>query len=105
MPRVELGTSSLPRKRSTTELHRLVIFLSGRPGSNRRHSAWKADALPTELLPHYCVGRAGFEPAKLKTADLQSALVGRLSISPNSKFQRADGGTRTHDLLITNQLL
>ena len=28
------------------------------------------------------VGRAGFEPAKLKTADLQSALVGRLSISP-----------------------
>ena len=67
MPRVELGTSSLPRKRSTTELHRLVIFLSGRPGSNRRHSAWKADALPTELLPHYCVGRAGFEPAKVKT--------------------------------------
>ena len=67
MPRVELGTSSLPRKRSTTELHRLVIFLSGRPGSNRRHSAWKADALPTELLPHFCVGRAGFEPAKVKT--------------------------------------
>ena len=67
MPRIELGTSSLPRKRSTTELHRLVIFLSGRPGSNRRHSAWKADALPTELLPHYCVGRAGFEPAKVKT--------------------------------------
>ena len=28
------------------------------------------------------VGRAGFEPAKLKTTDLQSALVGRLSISP-----------------------
>ena len=26
-------------------------FLSGRPGSNRRHSAWKADALPAELLP------------------------------------------------------
>ena len=25
---------------------------SGRPGSNRRHSAWKADALPTELLSH-----------------------------------------------------
>ena len=29
----------------------LVRSLSGRPGSNRRHSAWKADALPTELLP------------------------------------------------------
>ncbi len=25
-------------------------LLSERPGSNRRHSAWKADALPTELL-------------------------------------------------------
>ena len=27
--------------------------MSGRPGSNRRHSAWKADALPTELLPQW----------------------------------------------------
>ncbi len=27
-------------------------LLSERPGSNRRHSAWKADALPTELLSH-----------------------------------------------------
>ena len=25
---------------------------SGRRGSNSRHSAWKADALPTELFPH-----------------------------------------------------
>ena len=71
---------------------------SGRPGSNRRHSAWKADALPTELLPlknytkisklfeyfKYIVGRAGFEPAKVKPTDLQSALVGRLSISPKA---------------------
>ncbi len=28
------------------------------------------------------VGRAGFEPAKVKPTDLQSVLVGRLSISP-----------------------
>ena len=28
------------------------VIKSGRPGSNRRHSAWKADALPTELLSH-----------------------------------------------------
>ena len=73
---IEPMTSSLPRKRSTPELHRLIqcfwyiatttslgpfscqrlVFQpknvsSGRPGSNRRHSAWKADALPTELLP------------------------------------------------------
>ena len=71
MTRFELVTSSLPRKRSTPELHRQFIydcrflihdlhsyivtrkFLSERPGSNRRHSAWKADALPTELLSHY----------------------------------------------------
>ena len=26
---------------------------SGRPDSNRRRSAWKADALPTELLPQF----------------------------------------------------
>ena len=99
--RFELTTSSLPRKRSTPELRRRnkkshtildVIFLSGRRGSNSRHSAWKADALPTELLPqflfsknfvgkrfanltiilkstnlfHKKVGRAGFEPTKPK---------------------------------------
>ncbi len=28
------------------------------------------------------VGRAGFEPAKVKPTDLQSVLVGRLSIFP-----------------------
>ncbi len=76
----EPPTSSLPRKRSTPELRRQKKE-SGRPGSNRRQSAWKAEALPTELLPHFLlmqrsviyfnisniftlVGRAGFEPAK-----------------------------------------
>ena len=83
MTGIEPVTSSLPRKRSTPELHRrldctqhrllfaqlelltlnlkyhydndkIAAFktLSERPGSNRRHSAWKADALPTELLSH-----------------------------------------------------
>ena len=51
MTRIELVTSSLPRKRSTPELHRPAVFLSGRRDSNSRRSAWKADALPTELLP------------------------------------------------------
>ena len=90
MTRFELVTSSLPRKRSTPELHRL--FKSGRRGSNSRHSAWKADALPTELLPqknkNMTVGRTGFEPVKVKPADLQSALVGRLSISPDVKINK-----------------
>ena len=70
--RVGLVTSSLPRKRSTTELLRLVsitlsflrplqgiragcrlspLVLSGRRGSNPPPIAWKAIALPNELLP------------------------------------------------------
>src|ERR1051325_189411 len=51
-------TSSLPRRRSTPELlgrfqnARTNLYVwSGRRGSNSRPSAWKADALPTELLP------------------------------------------------------
>ena len=47
-----------------------MFFISGRRDSNSRQSAWKADALPTELLPHvlfncfagfFSVGRAFFE--------------------------------------------
>ena len=73
MSRIELPTSSLPRKCSTTELQQLstsicshcnqfstphsndflLNFLSGRRGSNPRPTAWKAVALPTELLPHF----------------------------------------------------
>lgn len=34
-------------------------YWSGRRGSNSRHSAWKADALPTELLPHILNGANG----------------------------------------------
>ena len=65
----ELMTSSLPRMRSTPELHRLFYVWSGKRGSNSRPSAWKADALPTELLPrHKKVGGEGFEPPKVKTS-------------------------------------
>ena len=71
---IEPMTSSLPRKCSTAELSRLFSFQfqpfsfnylktvtdncplsnfywSGRRGSNSRPIAWKAIALPTELLP------------------------------------------------------
>lgn len=65
---LEPMTSSLPRKCSTAELRRLLFtindlrirtpsivarnfVLSGRRGSNSRPIAWKAIALPTELLP------------------------------------------------------
>ena len=33
--------------------HYNISFWSGKRGSNSRHSAWKADALPTELFPHF----------------------------------------------------
>ena len=48
-------TSSLPRKCSTPELHgqTFILIKSGRRDSNPRPSAWKADALPSELLPHW----------------------------------------------------
>lgn len=36
-------------------------------------------------MANLVVVRRGFEPRKTKSADLQSALVGHLSISPNSK--------------------
>ncbi len=49
MTRIELVTPSLPRKCSTPELHRLL--LSGRRDSNPLPKAWKAFALPNELLP------------------------------------------------------
>ena len=38
--------------------------MSGIRGSNPRPSAWKADALPTELIPLKFVGGGGFEPPK-----------------------------------------
>ena len=73
---IEPLTSSLPRKCSTTELQRhsqlvvysswfivvvtlqttnpkLQTFWSGRRGSNSPPIAWKAIALPNELLPHF----------------------------------------------------
>ena len=111
---LEPVTSSLPRKHSTAELSRrkkkshsvrFVIFLSGRRGSNPRHSAWKADALPTELLPHFVSKKVGKRECKLKiiflnlqiniksgesrirtyvaeAAELQSAPFDRSGISP-----------------------
>ena len=61
----------------------------------------------------YCffVGSGGFEPPKSKTADLQSAPFGRSGNCPCNQIpfgnlaQRAEDGSRTCDLLITNQLL
>ncbi len=53
------------------------------------------------------MGREGFEPPKAKPIDLQSTPVGHFGISPIIFWfiQGAEGGIRTHDLMITNQLL
>ena len=58
------------------------------------------------------VGEDGFEPSKSKTTDLQSAPFGRSGTLPYVRDKQklipvygAGDGTRTRDLLITNQLL
>ena len=58
------------------------------------------------------VGEDGFEPSKSKTTDLQSAPFGRSGTLPCVRDKQklipvcgAGDGTRTRDLLITNQLL
>ncbi len=63
MTGIEPVTSSLPRKRSTPELHRQPQGLSGKRGSNSRPQPWKGCALPTELFPpaislEYCISAA-----------------------------------------------
>ena len=101
MTGIEPVASSLPRTRSTPELHRLKS--SGRRGSNSRHSAWKADALPTELLPlgnlFQChmletyiieknVGVIGIEPIQSKTTELQSAPALQLRRTPMKFYKK-----------------
>ena len=53
------------------------------------------------------MGRGGFEPPKALPADLQSVPFGHSGICPYGiiKVHKADEGTRTPNLLITNQLL
>ena len=104
---IEPMTSSLPRKRSTSELHWLTK--SGRRGSNPRPSAWKADALPTELLPHYVLKIKKSGESRIRTYEgvrQQIYSLPQLATLVSPQFSpRADGGIRTHDQLITNQLL
>ena len=110
---------------------------SGRRGSNSRPSAWKADALSTELLPqkYRCrsdpephpetgcagllhserisVGSDGFEPPKAYASRFTVCPIWPLWYLPilfcsrmsAGARHRADGGIRTPDQLITNQLL
>jgi hypothetical protein len=129
LKRIELSTSSLPRKCSTPELQRLVksrdlpyTSQSGRRGSNPRPTAWKAVALPTELLPlfnnlrFYTNLTPRFDASRKcgtsnswarmdsnhrtrKRTDLQSVAVGHLATCPFTlgtppHFQCLSGGSR-----------
>src|ERR1700754_3675507 len=137
--RIELTTSSLPRKCSTPELQRLVhsspsahrpsrlkspalsypapphfrtedkksvlkfrhllsgprpmalghprLSWSGRRGSNPRPTAWKAVALPTELLPHETFLKrtwAHFTATPLRRGSQIIELVGREGFEPSN---------------------
>ena len=63
-------TSSLPRKRSTPELHRLKIFRAGdrvRTGDIQLGRLTLYQLSYSRIIKLSIVGRAGFEPAKVKT--------------------------------------
>ena len=55
---------------------------SGRRGSNPRPSAWKANALSTELLPQFLWAKMDSNHRRRKPADLQSAPFGHSGICP-----------------------
>src|SRR5713101_7284834 len=59
---------------------------SGKRDSNPRHSAWKADALPSELFPPKVLGGGGWIRTNegVEPADLQSAPFGRSGTPPSS---------------------
>ena len=63
----------------------LSLILSGRRGSNSRPSAWKADALSTELLPQALWAKMDSNHRRYKPADLQSAPFGHSGIRPCAK--------------------
>ena len=108
MAGVEPATSSLPRMRSTTELHQQhrigsattrkyerIKKLSGKRGSNPRPPAWKASALSTELFPrinhdfrdgYFFVGADGFEPPKVKTSRFTVCPIWPLWNTPNTYY-------------------
>ena len=85
-----------------------VFRWSGRRVSNPLPAAWKAAALPNELLPQVKTfpqslwGRVDSNHRTPKRTDLQSVAIAAMRLPQNL---RADRRTRTADRLITNQLL
>ena len=106
---IEPMASSLPRKRSTPELHWLTLL---RAEDEIRTRDPQLGRLMLYRLSYFRNKKTwGEQDSNLRRhepADLQSAPVGHFGISPRFnlfKKLRADGGIRTPDQLITNQLL
>src|SRR5215468_1757144 len=82
------------------------VSWSGRRDSNPRPTAWKAVTLPLSYSRLFGGERRIRTSVGQGPADLQSAAFDRSAISPRKRcLAGAGGGTRTRDLLITNQLL
>ena len=113
MTGVEPVTSSLPRKRSTTELHRHKPASPAKLSLSRIKERETRLELATLSLEGWCstnwatpafnliVGREGFEPSKLSQQIY--SLPHLAALEPPQ--QGAGEGIRTPDMLITNQLL
>ena len=96
---IELMTSSLPRMRSTPELHRLLYVHRAENEVRTRDPQ-----LGRLMLYQLSVGGGGLEPPNPEGADLQSAAIATMRTSQRFSF-RADRGIRTHDPEITNHVL
>ncbi len=104
---IELMTSSLPRMRSTPELHRL----NGAEDEVRTRDP-QLGRLMLYQLSYFrgCCGRRWTRTTEPEGADLQSAAIAAMRSSRYSfdtalgRF-RADRGIRTHDPEITNHVL
>ena len=73
---------------------------SGRRGSNPRPSAWKANALSTELLPQFLWAKMDSNHRRRKPADLQSAPFGHSGICPFVLLRRFVSQLRCKDTTI-----
>ena len=95
----EDGFAFLRKSRSAAlTCHRHVIHY--RSPSNPSHFLRKTKKQLRNAIAFLLVEEDGFEPSKSVTTDLQSAPFGRSGTPPG-----AGDGTRTYNLLITNQLL
>jgi hypothetical protein len=94
------------RRRNGAPLRRLALLRSGRPGSNRRPLAWKANALPTELLPLRSARSKGSRSTKTNESPAvpQSGGTAGDGAAPRAA-RRATCRTRTDDRPITNRVL